>query len=225
MYILPVSENRYGGPANDTLTFEFPPLHNAHQNQEEGERVIPAPRWIIISTHPSNPVQRCDAQRPCTTCITAKIVSECVYDNGRHPQSAGVYPLHRADDHSPDQDPGSAHPVETTVVTSAHPPAHQILIPSTSDATVAITHESSVLQTSEADYDQPPHGRSLELVRVRRNSSGRRVSLDSNPSISSHPLSKIPPELQIPLSFFGGEWLRVQTSELAATDLDVKWYA
>jgi len=87
-----------------------------------------------------------------------------------------------------------------------------------------VSYESSPPQPPEADQDQVPHTRPLDLVSVRRISSGRRALPGSDPPISiiwSHLFSKISPEPRIPLSFFGEERLQVQPSEIAATDLDM----
>jgi len=183
----------------------------------EGERVTPARFRVVVLICPSNPARRCDAKRLCTTCITAKGVSECIYDSEKFPRSTGTYPVHRADGQSPGQDLGDARPADAPSLTSTHPPAEQNPTPSTSGATGGTICESSAPRVLEADQGR----RSLELVRVRRNPSGQQVSQDSNPPISvicSFPLSGIPPEPYIPLSFLGGERLQVQTSEIAATD-------
>ena len=187
--------------------------------------MTPTPCWIVISAYPSNPAQKCDAKRPCTTCTAAEDVSECVYDSEMRPESAGVYPVHRADCHSLGQHSGSALPAETPAVPSTRPPAKQNPTPSTSDATRTMTHRPSTVQTLEANQDQFPHVRSSELVRVHSNPPGRTFpdSQPPNSVISSFLLSKIPPQPQIPLSFLGGEKLQVQTSEIPATDLDMKW--
>ena len=180
---------------------------------------------LIGSAQPSILAQRCDAKRPCTTCIRAKGVLECVYDNEKHPQSAGVYPVHRTDGHPSGQDPGGAHPVDIPAVTSTHPPAKKNPILSTSGTTGAVTRESPAPQLTEADQDQGSHARSSRLVRVRRNSPERRASPDSTPLISvisSFPFSKIPRGPQVPLSFLGGERLQVQTSEIDVTELDTR---
>lgn len=188
------------------------------------------PCSVTGSLQPSIPAQKCDAKRPCTTCISAKNISECIYDSEKHPQSAGVYPVHRADGHPSGQEPGGASPIKTPAVTPTDLPVEQNLIPPTSDAIEVATHDSSALQTPEGGQDQIPHVRSSGLVRVqvRGNSSGLHVSPDSSLSISAilpFLFSKIPPEPRIPLSFLGGEKLQIQTSEAAATDLDMRWCA
>jgi len=74
---------------------------------------------------------------------------------------------------------------------------------------------------------QPPNSRSSGLVHVRRNSFGQRISSDMSPSISvlsSFLLPTIPPELQMPLSFLGGDRLQIQISDIDATDLDMRSY-
>ena len=177
--------------------------------------------WVAISTYPLNPAQRCDAKRPCTTCIATKGVSECTYDSEKLPRSTGTYPVHRANGRSSGQDLGDAHTVDVPSSTSTHPPAKQNPTPSTSAVTGAMIHKSPAPRVLEADQ-----GQRLALVRVHRNPSGQQVSPDSNPSISlisCFPLPGIPPEPYIPLSFLGGERLQVQTSEIAATDLDLRW--
>ena len=154
-------------------------------------------------------------------------MSECVYDNEKHPQLAGVYPVHHADSHPSGQDPGGAHPIDIPAVTSTHPPAKQNPIPSTSGDTGAATRESSAPQLFEADQDQAPHARSSRLVHVRRDTLGRHAYPDSNPPISvisSCPLPKIPRELKVPLSSFGGERFQVQTCEIDVTELDTRAY-
>ena len=130
--------------------------------------------------------------------------------------------MHRTDDSLSRQDPGSAHPVDTPIVISIHPPDKRIPTTPTSDATGTVTNELSAAQVSECDQG----GRSSGLARVYKNSPGRHASPDSNPFICVIPSflpSEIPPESQTPLSFLGEEKLQVQTSEIAATDLDMRW--
>jgi len=173
---------------------------------------------LIGSAQLLNLAQKCDAKRPCTTCLKAKGVSECIYDSEKLPELAGVYPVHRADGKPSGQDSGT-YPAETPAVTLHNP------IPSTSDTTGAVTCEPSASQVSEAGQDKVPHEPSSGLVRVRRNPPGRHVSKYSNPPISvipCFPPSKIPPELKVPLSFLGEERLQVQTSEINATELDMR---
>ena len=173
---------------------------------------------------PSNPVQKCDAKRPCTTCIKARGVSECVYDNEKHPQLAGVYPVHRTDGRPSGQDPGGAHPIDIPAVTSTHPPAKQNPTPSNSSTVGAVTRESPAPRMFEADQDQAPPG-TLQLVRARRNSSGRRPPLDSDPFISvisRCPPPEIPVGPQVLLSSLGGGRFQVQTTEMDITELDTR---
>jgi len=183
---------------------------------------------LIGSTQPLNLTQKCDAKRPCTTCLKARGVSECIYDSEKLPQSAGVYPVRRTGGHSSGQDNGDGSPVDITTLTPPHPPAKRSPTASNSDTAEAVTHELPTPQMLEAGQDQVSHGRSSELVRVRRNSSGRRVSQDSNPSISafsSFLLPTIPPEPWVPLSLLEAERLQAQTSLMTAEDLDLRRYA
>ena len=179
-----------------------------------------ASEWIfafssIGSTQPSNPVQKCDAKRPCTTCIGAGSASGCIYDNETRPEPREIYPSSSTAGHL-----SGVVPVEA-LVTVADLLAD--LPPSTSGATRILTCESPALQVLEADRVLP--GRPSKLVPVHRSSSERHLSLDTNePSISiitSFLLPRIPPEPWIPLSFLGEE--RLQVSDAATTDLDMRW--
>ena len=168
-------------------------------------------------------MQRCDAKRPCTTCILGKGISECVYDNENDPQSADVYPSNSADDHPSGQHLGGADLVEIPTVTSARSSAELNLIHSTSDTTRVVIHEPPALQVFRTD--RVPHGRSLGPAPVRRSSFEQHISLNLNLSISvvsSFLLPTLPPELRIPLSFLGEEKLQVQFSETDVTDLDMR---
>jgi hypothetical protein len=169
-------------------------------------------------------IQKCDAKRPCTTCALANSISECVYDDEKRSHPAGIYLKRRTDGHLSGQHLGGADPVEIPTVISTHSPAESNPIPSTSNATRVVTYEPSSPQAFRAD--QVPHGHSSGVVLARRNSFERQIPLDSNPSISifsSFLPSTIPPELRIPLSFLGGERLQVQTFEIDAIDLDMRW--
>jgi hypothetical protein len=172
-------------------------------------------------------MQKCDAKRPCTTCISANIASECVYNKEKRSQPAGTYPSHVANGRLPEQRSGGPDPVKIPTA----PPCHSLSdgvfadvssptkldrIPSTSsDATWVVTKFES---------DQAPHE---ELVLVHRDPSEQYLSLDATSPVFTVPfffLQTIPPEPWIPLSFLGEEKLRVQSSDTAATDLDMKWY-
>ena len=178
-------------------------------------------------------MQKCDAKRPCTTCISANTVSECVYNKEKRSQPAGTYPPHVANGHQPEQRSGDLGPVEIPTA----PPSHSLSdgafadvssptkldrIPSTSsDATWVVTNFPTSHQVFGSD--QAPHE---ELVLVHRDPSEQYLSLDaSSPvfTVLSSFLQTIPPEPRIPLSFLGEERLRVQSSDTAATDLDMKW--
>ena len=152
----------------------------------------------------------------------AENVSECVYDDRRWPQLAGVYPSDGTDGYRSGQDPGSDLDEDPTA-TPTHSPSGSSLPSSTSDVARVAIHESSALETHRAN--QIPHGHPTGLVVLRRNSLGRRLSLGSIPPISiasSFSPQTIPPELWIPLSFLGGERLQVQFSEKDTTDLDLR---
>ena len=151
----------------------------------------------------------------------AGCIPECAHDGEKDPRSWGGYPLHGIDGHISLF--GGAEPVKVPAVISTHPPSRLSLVPSTSDPTRVVTCESSAVQVFKAGH--VPHERSSGLAFARRNSFKRRVSLyshQSTPIILSFPLPTIPLEPWIPLSFLGEERLRVQFSEVDATDLDMR---
>ena len=167
------------------------------------------------------PAQKCDAKRPCTTCVLAHAISGCTYDDEKDPQSEDILPSRSTDAPPSGQHPSGAGTAK--IPRATYPPAQLNPTPSTSDITRVVAYEPPILRVPTDD--QAPPGPSSGLVIVRRNSPGQRISLDSNPSISiasSFMLPIIPPELQIPLSFLGEERLRVQYSETEATDLDLR---
>jgi len=155
--------------------------------------------------------QKCDAKRPCASCIKAESISECVYDNETRSELRRIYPLPSTAGHL-----SGAVPVEAPAITTDLPP-------STSGATRPLTCESSAPQELDADRVLPQ--RPSKLVHIRRNSSERHLSLNANGSlisiISSFLLPEIPPEPWIPLSFLGEE--RLQVSNAATTDMDMRW--
>ena len=175
---------------------------------------------------PSSLVQKCDAGRPCTTCVQAKRIPQCVYNDEKHPRPADIRLLRGTDVHPLGQHLGDADPVDVSTAISTRSPPRLMSIPS---AWIGMmTYEPSALQVSRTfKVDQIPHEHSLGLGPVRRNSFDQRILLDSNPpiSISSFLPQTIPPEPWIsPLSFIGEEKLQVQFSEINATDLDMRWY-
>ena len=134
-----------------------------------------------------------------------------------------MYTLHNTDGHLSEQYLVGADPIDIPTAASAHSSAKPSLLPSSSDATRVVAYEPSALQALDAEW--VPHGRSSELVLVRRNLLERSIYPGSNPYIpttSSFPSPTIPPEPHIPLSFLGEEKLRVQTSTIDATDLDMR---
>jgi hypothetical protein len=173
-------------------------------------------------------MQKCDAGRPCSKCIKAKSVSECVYDDEKHLQQTSMCSSRRADDRLSRQ-PTGPDLVEAPIATPSHspsdgaptdapPPARLNLIPSiSSDASRVVTNEPAIQQVFGAD--QVPHG---QLVLIRRDPLEPCVPLDTSPSasaVSSCFLPTIPPELRMTLSFLGEEKLQVQLSETDAADL------
>ena len=179
---------------------------------------------VIKSAQRSNPMQKCDAKRPCTSCIVAKTVSECVYNNERRPQPASMHSSRRADGHLSGQRPTSPDPLEVLTAAPFHSPSNDTFndgsspakldrIPSTSSDPAWID-EPAVQQA-----DRVPHG---ELTLVRRNTLQQSIPSEPSPSSFTVPpffQPTIPPELRIPLSFLGEEKLQVQPSETDAADL------
>jgi hypothetical protein len=177
-------------------------------------------------------MQKCDAKRPCTACISAETVSECVYANGKRSQPDGACFPHRTNGSLSEQQPGGPIPVVIPTTTPFHLLSDGTFAdvpwsvkldrtPSTSsDATRMVTNFPTSQQAFGSNH--VPHG---ELVLVRKDPSEQCLSLDtSSPAftVSSFFLPTIPPEPWIPLSFLGEERLRVQISDTAATDLDMK---
>jgi hypothetical protein len=179
-----------------------------------------------------NPIQKCDAKRPCTACISARTVLECVYDTEKRPRRAGAYPSHTTDSYPSGKRLRSPDLVEVPTTTPSHSLSDNLfgdaqvlaesslMSPTPSDATWAATDEPVAPQVP--GDDQVPHG---ELVLVHRNPLKQRVSLDTSQSIFTIPscfLPTVPPEPWIPLSFLGEERLQVQFSDTAATELDMR---
>ena len=171
-------------------------------------------------------MQKCDANRPCTTCTLANTISACTYDNEEDPQSdsEGVLRPPSTDSLASGQHIGGANPVEIPTVVTTYLPA-RLDSPTPTATTREVTDEPLVLRMHAAG--RVPHGPSSGLVLARRNSSGRCNSLDSNPSIftpSSISPPTIPPEPWMPLSFLGKEQLQVQFSVTEVIDLDLRLY-
>jgi hypothetical protein len=176
-------------------------------------------------------MQKCDAERPCTSCIGAKTVTECVYDNERRPQPAGIYPSRRANSHLSGQQPRGPDPVEipTAILyyspgdgafADVPPPANLDRAPSTSsDATWVVANKPAAQQVFWTD--QVPHE---ELVRVHGGPLEQCVSLDTSPPAFTIPSFFLQTILREPLSFLGEEKPQLQISDATATDLDMKSY-
>jgi len=194
---------------------------------EQKRRRVGDVRFLVTeSAQPVALVQKCDAERPCSPCILAERTSVCVYDQ-ENPQSACTRSSHGADDRRSGQHFVGAVPLKIPTIVSIDSPADSELssTASTSDVTLAVAHEPTLLRTFEVDRVQ--HGHSSGLALVRRNSLEQDIPWDSNPSISifsSFLPSTIPPEPWIRLSFLGGERLQVQFSEKDVTDLDMRSY-
>jgi len=178
-------------------------------------------------------MQKCDAKRPCTTCVLSKSTLDCVYDDEKDPQLADAYPLLNPGGHKAGRHFGSADPVGISTIKPAHAPINSVFseVPSPNkrklthfayDSTWLAADESHALRASSVDQD--PHSRSSGHVLVRRNSIEKHTSPDIHSFIpvSSIWFPTIPPEPWIPLSFQGGEKLQVQISEVAASDLDMR---
>ena len=184
---------------------------------------------VIRSAYTSNPIQKCDAKRPCTACVAAKTVSKCVYDNEECPQPASVYSSHKVDGYLSGQRLTGPDPLEILTPTPSHSSSDGVFgdvsSPTKSDQTPFIPPDATLVAPNEPDdqhvsgANQVPYG---ELVLAHRNPLGRYVPLDTNTStftVSSFFLPTIPPELWVPFSFLGEERLQVQFSEAAAADL------
>jgi len=215
---LPVSENRYGNPVGDALTFEFPlsttPIRA--KKKVSGWSFTKSSNWL------TNLVQKCDAKRPCTTCTRADSTSKCIY-NDEDTELEGTVPLFGTNNSiTLGQRTESVDPVEVPTTTSTYPLAPLDPTPST-DTTRVVTDGPPDLGVFAVDG--VPHGPSSGLVLVCRNKFGQRISLDSNPSISIASFfipPTIPPEPWISLSSVGEEKLQVQVSETDVTDLDLR---
>jgi hypothetical protein len=80
-----------------------------------------------VRLRPLNTIQKCDVKRPCTTRISAKTASECVYDHESRPQPAGTDPSHRSVGHPSGQQPTGPDPVGTPTATPSHSPGERAL--------------------------------------------------------------------------------------------------
>jgi len=172
-------------------------------------------------------VQKCDAKRPCSLCILAERISECVYHDQENPQPADTRSSHGTEDHQSGRRFGGVAQLKIHTIISICSPAELSSTTSPSDITQAVGYEPTVLRTPEVDQAQ--HGHSSGLSLVCRNLFEQNIPWDSNLSISifsSFPSlsSVIPPQPWIPLSFLGDEKLQVQFSEIDATDLDMRSY-
>lgn len=178
---------------------------------------------VIRLTQSSSFVQKCDAKRPCTTCTLANSTSECIYNDEDDTESGGIVPLFSTDNPIVSgRRLESADLVEIPTAIPTCPPATLDPTPST-DTTRVVVDEAPDLRVFAAG--RTPHGPSSGLVLVHRNSFGRCISMDSNPSISiasSFIPPTIPPEPWISLSFLGEEKVQVQFSGTEATDLDMR---
>ena len=81
----------------------------------------------IILAQPSYLMQKCDAKRPCVTCVLSKCALECTYDDEKHPQAAGTRPLYDTGSHSLEGQPGGVDPVDVCLVASADPLSDGVL--------------------------------------------------------------------------------------------------
>ena len=174
------------------LTF----LHDSLQAKKEGERRS----LSLLGRRIAYLEQKCNAKRPCSTCILAKSISECVYDDdeecyppGQHFGGPGTAGLNQ--------------------------------IPSTSGAPRVVTDEPPTLRALKINQISQREERSRGLALVHRNPLKRHTSLDSNPTISiisSFLSPTIPPEPWISLSSLAEERFQVQFSKTDATDFDMK---
>ena len=149
----------------------------------------------------SNLVQKCDARHPCTTCTLADSTSACIYDDEEGPQWGGIVPSLSSDDPILGQLLGKVDAAEIPTTMPTHLAAPLGPTPST-DTTRMMADEPPDLWVFMVG--RVPPGPSSGFVLVPGNSFGRRISLDSNPSISiasSFIPPTIPPEPWISLSF------------------------
>ena len=171
-----------------------------------------------------NMIQKCDAKRPCTTCVLAKCTSECIYEDEKHPRSASTRLSNSANRDLSGRQPGDADSAETTpspidgASADVLPPAKLKLKWSVIDSTQPATDEPGPSQP------QVPRSCSPGSIIVHRRPPDQHTSQDTSPYIAILPFlpSTIPPEPWIPLSFLGEENLKVQVSDIDATDLDMR---
>ena len=206
------------------LTFGLPPLRLPSEQKKRRVGDLRPTLKVIGVAQLSNLVQKCDAKRPCETCIQAKCASVCTYDDEQGPYPVGVRPLHSADSRLPGSQLGDADPVEIStpstdgVFTDMLSPARLNLIRFVPDSTWVVTDGPSASQ-------QVPHSHSSGLVLVHRNSNSPEqcISPDTSPSIHTIFLPPtIPPEPWVPLPFLGAEKSQIQISDIDATDLDMR---
>lgn len=183
---------------------------------------------MIGLAHPRSLIQKCDAKRPCTTCLLAKTAAECVYDDQRFSYPAGLDSLCDAEGSSAGQKPEDTESVDR--------PTHALddgkfvgtLSHFTELTPTYPTLDSMKMATDKNETPDPQcavarHRSSRTVDRTLREKYTE--SVDTVPSISVHPsflFPSIPPDLQVNLSFLGEENLQVRMSEADATDRDMK---
>jgi len=167
--------------------------------------------------------QKCDAKRPCMTCLEANGAQECEYEilgtqprppgptqfllwNGPDPSSSGYVSAHEccavgeAVPEFPTQPPVAT---ITQPGPEAVPPAQALINP--------LGHNSPLLELQ-------PH--KFNAVRTH---SPPRITLPPFSVLSALVFSRIPHEPRVTLSFLGAE--RFQLSDAALGELDMKLYA
>lgn len=170
-------------------------------------------------------LQKCDAKRPCTTCVEADNALECAYkvidtrphlpDHTRFTFLIQPIPSSSTNDttqeHSPVEKVVRPVPTDRTSVASGTRPIPESVPPAS-----ALLH--SLGRNSQPVFPPPePRTHFLNQVRVRDPQIPRRLSV-----LPTLIFPSIPPEPHITLSFLGAE--HFQLSDVARSQLDLKLY-
>lgn len=180
------------------------------------------PLNVIGLAQLSNLVQKCDAKRPCETCIQSKCASECIYDDERLPSPTSVRLLHSADGYLPGRQ-HSEDPVDISTPSSIDGAFVDMLSSAKSKLMCSALDSIRLVTEEPSDLQQVPHSNSSGLVLFNKNAHEQCISPDTTPLIDISFLPTIVlPELSISLSFMGAEKLQVQISDIDATSMDMR---
>ena len=189
-------------PRKTYADLRAPPLRLPSEQKRRRVRDLYPPFKVIGLAQLLNLAQKCDAKRPCGTCILAECASECIYDDERGPYPAGVHLLYSTGDHPPGGQRRGAAPLDISTPVPIDGVFIDMLSPTELELMCSIPNSIRLATDEPSVLQHIPHNHSSGIVnplndppstRLDHGTSGDKFCLQPYPHLVPRPYQALQP--------------------------------